>query len=68
MAMESRTFAGADEIEVSPGCTYFNVFDESGVTVQMHPENAGQYIVTMDSSKWAAQASNYVAPKYPPVV
>ncbi len=69
MALESRSFAGADEIELSPGCKYFNTFGEAGVTVQADVNNPGQYIVTMESSKWPAQSSNYVASNgYPAVV
>ena len=68
MALENRSFGGAKEIELSPGCTYFENYGQDGVTIRVDTENPGQFLVTMDSTLWTSQASNYVAPDYPPVV
>jgi len=68
MADETRLFSGADEIEIYPECKVFNTFGEIDVLVNIDPNNSSQFAVTMDSTRWPGQESNYVAPKYPPVV
>ncbi len=67
MANETRAFSGATLIELSAGCDYFETYGQSNVLVNEDPDNAGQYLVTMDSALWATEESNYVAPDYPPV-
>jgi len=69
MKMETRPFAGAKEVELSPGCTYFEHYGQDNVTIQRDVNNPGKFIITMPMSKWAARASKYVASNgYPPVL
>lgn len=68
MAAEPRNFSGAELLELSPGCEYYNTFGQPNVMVRKDPANPGQFTVIMDSTAWPAQAGNYVAPAYPPVV
>jgi len=69
MELESRSFAGAKKVELSPGCTYYDHHGQANVTIQMDMKNPGRFIITMPKNKWAARASKYIASNgYPPVV
>lgn len=69
MRMESRSFTGAKEVELSPGCTYFEHYGHSNVTIQRDMKNPGRFVITMPANKWAERASKYIASNgYPPVV
>lgn len=68
MALETRRFASGKKIETSSGIYHFDTFGEKDVIVANDTDNPPEVLVTMESTKWVAQSSNYVDPDYPPIV
>jgi len=68
MANETRRFASGKTINAGGGVTYFETYSAVDVQVVNDPANSPQVLVTMDSTKWTSEASNYIAPDYPAMV
>ena len=60
MGLETRRRASAKMITMA-GVKHFDTFGEKDVIVTNDTDNPPEVLITMESTRWAGQASRYVA-------